>query len=87
MLNNTILYVYSNNNIYFCQQNNKSKKQGVLHDCVAEIIPIEPDADNAAAGIVSFLTYTLFVINGTVFYFVYLLKNDNRRASTNRYYQ
>ena len=25
----------------------------MLHDCVAEIIPIEPDADNAAAGIAS----------------------------------
>lgn len=42
----------------------------MLHGCVAEIIPIEPDADNAAAGIVSFYTYTLFVINETVFYLV-----------------
>lgn len=25
----------------------------MLHDCVAEIIPIGPDADNAAAGIAS----------------------------------
>ncbi len=46
----------------------------MLHGCVAEIIPIEPDADNAAAGIVSFYTYTLFVINETVFYLVSSLK-------------
>ena len=63
------LFLYLSNNIYFCQQI-KNKKQGVLHGCVAEIIPIEPDADNAAAGIVSFYTYTLFVINETVFYLV-----------------
>lgn len=29
---------------------NHNKKYGVLHDCVAEIIPIELDAGNAAAG-------------------------------------
>ena len=53
----------------------------MLHDCVAEIIPIEPEADNAVAGIASLITYILLVYNGVVFYFVVSFNDHECRAS------
>ena len=53
----------------------------MLHDCVAEIIPIEPEADNAVAGIASLITYILLVYNGAVFYFVVSFNDHEWRAS------
>ncbi len=53
----------------------------MLHDCVAEIIPIEPEADNAVAGIASLITYILLVYNGAVFYFVVSFNDYEWRAS------
>mgnify|MGYP007036999313 CR=1 FL=1 len=55
----------------------------MLHDCVAEIIPIEPDADNAAAGIASdihtyYIRYNMMLGAVSIPYFLLVVRQRMR---------
>lgn len=61
----------------------------MLHDCVAEIIPIEPDADNAAAGIASdlhtyYIRYDVMLGAVSIPYFLLVVRQLMRLQTKKR---
>ena len=61
----------------------------MLHDCVAEIIPIEPDADNAAAGIASdihtyYIRYDVMLEAVSIPYYLLVVRPTDAPQQTKR---
>lgn len=54
---NSPTFFFLDINVYICK---RLRNKGVLHTCDAEIIPIEPDADNAAEGMFQLKNTFLF---------------------------